>query len=207
MTHESQIELIKKVRKQTRLSLTECKKILEEANWDLSKLDSLLEKYFIKLAAKKQERETKEGRFFVKSETNKIKFLFLACETDFVSSNEMFIELGNKLINTDSETERKSLINEGIAKLSENIQITDEGEFECNYYYLYRGKNLTALQSDSANDELNKQIALHILSMAVSFDFSTLEQLLDQNWFLDETIKVKDYLLKHNIILKDFLLK
>jgi len=135
------IEQIKKLRKETNVSISECKKALEGADGDIKKAKEILKKRGIEFAKKKMEREAKEG--IIESYIHPGKkvgvMIELNCETDFVARSEDFQKLAHELclqiaaINPDEipifeqpwikdETKIiKDLINEYIAKLGENI--------------------------------------------------------------------------------------
>lgn len=72
----------------------DCKKVLEESGGDLEKAIKLLRKRGLEVAAKRQERETKEGRIDAYVHTgNKIGVLLeVGCETDFVARNSDFCQ-------------------------------------------------------------------------------------------------------------------
>ncbi len=86
---------VKELRERTGLGIMECKKALEETNGDVEKAIEVLRKKGIAKAAKKFQRETKEGRIGAYIHLNgPIGVLVeLSCETDFVARNETFTEL------------------------------------------------------------------------------------------------------------------
>ncbi|MGM0640016.1 MAG: translation elongation factor Ts [Thermotogota bacterium] len=92
-------ELIKKLRSQTGAGMLDCKKALEETNGDLDAAIEFLRKKGAAKAAKKADRETKEGIVYSYIHHNeKIGvLLLLGCETDFVAKTEDFHELANKI--------------------------------------------------------------------------------------------------------------
>ncbi len=93
------LELLKKLREETAVSLAQCKKALEEAGGDLNKAKELLRKWGEDLAEKKSQRETKEGIIGAYVHSNKkIGVLVeVLCETDFVARNEEFQKLAHDL--------------------------------------------------------------------------------------------------------------
>lgn len=92
-------ELIKKLRSQTGAGMLDCKKALEETSGDLDAAVEFLRKKGAAKAAKKADRETKEGIVYSYIHHNeKIGvLLLLGCETDFVAKTEEFHELANKI--------------------------------------------------------------------------------------------------------------
>ena len=85
-------EQIKELRDNTRLSIMQCKKALEEAGGDMAKAIILLQKKGAGIAAKKADRNLGAGRVvsYVHSTGNIASLVELLCETDFVAKNEEF---------------------------------------------------------------------------------------------------------------------
>lgn len=92
------LEKIKILREITRLPLQDCKKILEEANFDLEaakeKAKNLGAKFF-----QKKEKQTKAGIVFTYLHPNKKigVILELSCESDFVAQTQEFEQLAKEL--------------------------------------------------------------------------------------------------------------
>ena len=96
---EISTDLIKELRERTGAGMLDCKKALQENGGNIEKsMDFLREKGLAK-AAKRGDKETKEGRIVSYIHSNgKIGVLLeLNCETDFVAKNESFEELGKEL--------------------------------------------------------------------------------------------------------------
>ncbi len=135
------IDQIKKLREDTGISITQCKKALEEANGDIEKAKEILKKWGANFAEKKIQRETKQGiiESYIHSNKKIGAMIELGCETDFVAKNPDFQKLAHELcmqiaaINPeetpildqlwikDQTKTIKDLINEYISKLGENI--------------------------------------------------------------------------------------
>ncbi|WP_457638302.1 translation elongation factor Ts [Oceanithermus sp.] len=95
----SQIELIKQLRAATGAGMMDVKNALEEAGWDADKaLKILREKGAVK-AAKKAEREARDGIVTDYIHHNKRVGVLveLNCETDFVARTEDFQQLGKDI--------------------------------------------------------------------------------------------------------------
>lgn len=92
-------EQIKKLREETGAPILRVKKVLEEFKGDESKARELLTKEGFEKAAKREQRETREGRVFSYiHHSGKIGVMVeVLCETDFVARNELFQELGKNL--------------------------------------------------------------------------------------------------------------
>ena len=89
---EITLDQIKELRDMTSCGVIECKKALEESKGDMRKAKELLQKRGLELAAKKADREAKEGRIEAYVHMgNKIGVLVeVNCETDFVARNDDF---------------------------------------------------------------------------------------------------------------------
>jgi elongation factor Ts len=144
------VELLKKLREETEISLAECKKALEEANGDLEKAKEILRKRHGEMAQKRKERETKEGiiEAYVHSGKKLGVLLELRCESDFVAKNPEFQKLAHELCLQiaaidpeeiplleqnwikDESKKIKDLISEYIAKFNENITIEKFARFK-----------------------------------------------------------------------------
>lgn len=86
---------VKKLREQTGAGVLDCKNALEKSDGDFEKAAESLRKKGLAKAAKKNLRDTPEGRVDSYIHTNgKIGVLIeVNCETDFVARNDVFAEL------------------------------------------------------------------------------------------------------------------
>ncbi len=137
-------ELLKKLRAETGVSFSLCKKALEETNNDMTAAKKKLTEWGIKKAADKADREAGQGGIFSYVHHNKkvAALLELRCETDFVSGNNEFQQLGQELAmqiasvpskNVEEFNEQpyirdpkkniKDLIQDAVLKFGENIKI------------------------------------------------------------------------------------
>jgi elongation factor Ts len=135
------IEQIKKLRQETGLSISECKKALEEAKGDVEKAKEVLRKLGKTFALKQIKRKAGEGIIASYIHANKKigVLLDLRCETDFVARSNDFQNLahelclqiaamgGEKLLSQpwirDETKKIEEIIQEYIAKFGENIII------------------------------------------------------------------------------------
>jgi len=137
------VDQIKKLRDETDISISECKKALEEAGGDFEKAKEILKKWGKELAQKKAERETKVGIIDSYIHPNKKVGILLEiqCESDFVAKSPDFQKLSHELCLQlaavdseeipfleqgwirDEKTLIKDLINQYIAKIGENIVV------------------------------------------------------------------------------------
>lgn len=82
---------ISELRSRTGVGMMDCKKALEESNGDMDKAIELLRKKGAATAAKRAEREAKEGYIAVYTHSGRIGAMVeVNCETDFVARNEDF---------------------------------------------------------------------------------------------------------------------
>jgi elongation factor Ts len=90
---------VKELRERTGAGMMECKKALEETNGDMEAAIDMLRARGAAKAAKRAERETKEGTIGSYVHTNgKIGVLVeVQCETDFVARNDEFQQLARDL--------------------------------------------------------------------------------------------------------------
>lgn len=121
---------IKTLRETTGAGMMDCKKALQETGGDIAKAEKLLKEKGLAAVAKRSDRATAEGRVYIKKQGNKIVMLELVCETDFVSKNDEFISLGEKLVDltfqknyTKVEQEHNDLLTVFATKVRENMQV------------------------------------------------------------------------------------
>jgi len=136
------IDKIKELREETLVSVTECKKALEEAEGDMKKAKEILKKWGKDLAQKRTGKVTCQGIVDSYIHPNKKigVLLELNCETDFVGKSQDFRNLAHELClqiaamgdNTplleqpwikDATETVKDLVDEYVAKLGENITV------------------------------------------------------------------------------------
>ena len=138
------LEKLKKLRNETGISFSLCKKALEEAKDDLNQAKKLLQQWGGEKLKDKKDKKTQEGAIFSYVHHNgKVAALVeIFCETDFVAGNFEFKDLGkniamqiaslnpqtsDELLNQeyikDSSKKINDLINEAILKFGEKIKI------------------------------------------------------------------------------------
>ncbi len=137
------IDKIKQLREETCVSVSECKKALEETEGDFTKAKEILRKWGKELAGKKANRETGSGIIdtYVHANRKVGAMIELRCETVFVAKSDDFKALAHEIclqiaaieseevdlmsqpwIKDETKT-IKELIEEYISKLGENIEI------------------------------------------------------------------------------------
>lgn len=95
----SQMELIKKLREATGAGMMDVKRAAEDAGWDEEKAVQLLRERGAMKAAKKADREAREGIIghYIHHNQRVGVLVELNCETDFVARNELFQNLAKDL--------------------------------------------------------------------------------------------------------------
>lgn len=92
-------QMVKELRELTHAGMLDCKKALEAAEGDFEKAIEILRKKGLAIAAKKAEREAKEGLIeaYVHAGSRVAALIELNCETDFVARTPQFKELAHNL--------------------------------------------------------------------------------------------------------------
>lgn len=145
------IELLKKLRNETQVSIADCRKALEEVDNDFEKSKEWLLRHGIEKAEKKSDRETSQGLIdcYIHQNGKVGAMVEVLCETDFVARTEEFKKLVHEIgmqvaamapkdVDTllkqeyirDSSKTIQDLIKETIAKIGENIVIKCFTRFE-----------------------------------------------------------------------------
>ncbi len=93
------MDLIKQLREETAVSITECKKALEESGGDIEKAKEFLRKWGKELAGKKSERTAEQGivESYIHPNRKTGVLLELKCESDFVAKSEEFKNLAHEI--------------------------------------------------------------------------------------------------------------
>ena len=90
---------IQKLREMTGAGVMDCKKALTEAGGDFQEAIDILRKKGIAKAAKREDREAREGVVIALSSSDQRRgiIISLQCETDFVARNEGYISIARKM--------------------------------------------------------------------------------------------------------------
>ena len=177
---------INKLRQATGAGMMDCRKALTETNGDFEAAIDWLRKQGQKVAAKRSDREAKEGVVIAKTTSdNKTGFIVLvSCETDFVAKNADFVAFAQTIANAAVENNVKSLeelndvtvngskvsdlVNDKLASIGEKIGITRLERVDAPYVSSYiHGANrmgvLVGLTKEAP--EAGKDIAMQIAAM------------------------------------------
>lgn len=173
------IQTITKIRKMTGAGMVDCKKALDEAGDDMDKAVEILRKKGETKAAKKADREAKEGVVAISENDSKLSLVALACETDFVAKNEDFINsvkgYADKQLEMGDEEAFKSFAEEDVKKelvvrIGENIQVfsskvIDKTEKTVGSYVHSNKKVAAVVVLTGGEVELAKDISMHVAAM------------------------------------------
>ena len=176
---------INKLRQATGAGMMDCRKALTETNGDFEAAIDWLRKQGQKVAAKRSDREAKEGVIIAQtSADNKTGFVVcISCETDFVSKNAEFVAFAQTIadaavannVKTVDELNAVSIngttvadmINDKLASIGEKIAAKFErvdAPYVASYIHgSYRMGVLVGLTSEAA--ELGKDLAMQIAAM------------------------------------------
>ena len=163
----SDIEKVKKLREATGAGFKDCNQAIKESKGDLDKAIEILRIKGISKASKKMSRDAKEGVIAVSGDENKMSFIEVNCETDFVAKNDdftSFVQVISELNNqhsSDVQILKSSKMKNGdtvennlvalIAKIGEKITIgkvktlQNPGTVNCQYLHTIVKDNLAKL--------------------------------------------------------------
>lgn len=177
---------INKLRQMTGAGMMDCRKALTETNGDFEAAIDWLRKQGQKVAAKRSDREAKEGVVLAKTSSDHQSgfIVCISCETDFVSKNADFVAfaqsiadaaVANNVKNVDelnaveiNGAKVADMINDKLAAIGEKIGITRFERIDAPYVASYiHGANrmgvLVGMSKEAA--EAGKDIAMQIAAM------------------------------------------
>jgi elongation factor Ts len=177
---------INKLRQMTGAGMMDCRKALTETNGDFEAAIDWLRKQGQKVAAKRSDREAKEGVVIAKTTPdNKTGIVVcVSCETDFVSKNADFVAFGQSIADAAITNNVKSLdellaskagnatvaelVNDKLAAIGEKIGVTKFERIDADYvasyiHGAYRIGVLVGLNKEAA--EAGKDIAMQIAAL------------------------------------------
>jgi len=177
---------INKLRQATGAGMMDCRKALTETNGDFEAAIDWLRKQGQKVAAKRSDREAKEGVIIAQtSADNKTGFVVcISCETDFVSKNADFVAFAQSIADAAVANNVKSaeelnevliggakvsdMINDKLASIGEKIGVAKFERVEAAYVASYiHGANrmgvLVGLNKEAA--EAGRDVAMQIAAM------------------------------------------
>jgi elongation factor Ts len=178
---------INKLRQMTGAGMMDCRKALTEANGDFEAAIDWLRKQGQKVAAKRSDREAKEGVVIAKTTAdNKTGIVVcVSCETDFVSKNADFVAFGQSIADAAITNNVKSLdellstkagnatvaelVNDKLASIGEKIGVTKFGRIDAPYVasYIHGAYRIGVLVGlDKESPEVGKDLAMQIAALS-----------------------------------------
>ncbi len=177
---------INKLRQTTGAGMLDCRKALTETNGDFEAAIDWLRKQGQKVAAKRSDREAKEGVIIAKTSADHTTgfVVCISCETDFVSKNADFVAFAQSIADAAVANNVKSaeelnevaingvkvadMINDKLASIGEKIGVAKFERIEAPYvasyiHGAYRMGVLVGLTAEAA--EAGKDIAMQIAAM------------------------------------------
>lgn len=177
---------INKLRQMTGAGMMDCRKALTETNGDFEAAIDWLRKQGQKVAAKRGDREAKEGVVIAKTTAdNKTGIVVcVSCETDFVSKNADFVAFGqtiadaavsNNVKNLEELLSSKAgnatvaeLVNDKLAAIGEKIGVTKFERIDAPYVssYIHGAYRIGVLVGlDKEAPEAGKDVAMQIAAL------------------------------------------
>ena len=177
---------INKLRQVTGAGMLDCRKALTESNGDFEAAIDWLRKQGQKVAAKRSDREAKEGVIIAQTTADKKSGIIvcISCETDFVSKNADFVAFAQSIadaaiasgVNSAEELNNvkigeqtvADLINDKLAAIGEKIAVSKfervDADYVASYIHgAYRMGVLVGMNKDAG--EAGKDVAMQIAAM------------------------------------------
>ncbi|GAB4329298.1 MAG: translation elongation factor Ts [Flammeovirgaceae bacterium] len=179
-------KMVNDLRAITGAGMMDCKNALVEADGDTEKAIDILRKKGQKIAAKRADKEAKEGRAYAFASGKEGVAFSFNCETEPVSNTEEFVKLGQKILDTAikhkpaTKEELVAIVVEGkplseqiielSGRIGEKIEVSSyaflKGEQVVSYLH---GTKIAVLVSLSMADtelaEVGKNIGMQIAAM------------------------------------------
>ncbi len=208
---------IKDLRNRTQAGFMDCKKALEESAGDMDLAMKILKEKGLSKALKRSDMETNEGAIVILENDEQAGMLFLSSETDFVSKSDAFCDFANKelsnfLSSEENEMNDTVIHNEKfdariaalVSVIGENITLKDffKTSKKDKHVFLYSHNKLNDKYDNIAKigvlisfdkqyeNDFAKELGMHI----AAFKPENLEELLNQNYVMDSSLKVKQVL-------------
>jgi elongation factor Ts len=204
---------INKLRQATGAGMMDCRKALTETNGDFEAAIDWLRKHGQKVAAKRSDREAKEGVVIAQTTPDHKSGIVvcISCETDFVSKNADFVAFAQSIadaaiannVNSADElsevsingTKVSALINDKLAAIGEKIGITKFERVNAPYvssyiHGAYRIGVLVGLSKEApeAGNDISMQIAA-MNPVAVDADNVDAETVAREKAIIVDTMK------------------
>ena len=177
-------KMVKDLRDATGAGMMDAKRALVETSGDFEAASDWLKQKGLAKAQKKSGRIAAEGLVGVKIDKNSASIIEANCETDFVAKNDEFqnmvtsiliasknLDTLNEVLNTDIQGRKvEEILTEKVASIGEKISLRRyekiNSDFISSYVHNSVAENLgkigVLVALSAKNDELGKQIAMHI---------------------------------------------
>jgi elongation factor Ts len=179
---------ITKLRKLTGAGMMDCKNALTESEGNIDKAIEIIRKKGQAVAMKRSDRETTEGVVSIKTsdDNRQTAMIALACETDFVSKTEGFIQLANtisdvaiasKPANLDALKQTKvnnltiaELVLDKVAATGEKTDVVFYENISAEYVssYIHQGSKIGVIvgfNKTLSDAQIGKDVAMQIAAM------------------------------------------
>jgi len=188
--------MVNALREKTGVGMMQCKKALTETEGDMDKAVELLRKQGAAVAAKRADKESKEGKVFLGETDSKVVAFELGCETDFVAGGDDYKVLAADILKALLENNIDSVealmavkvgaldiagrIAEVLAKIGENISVrklavVPVAANEVAASYAHMGGKIgvvakIAFEGEAKNAEALKAIAKDVAMQVAAFN-------------------------------------
>ncbi len=177
---------INKLRQTTGAGMLDCRKALTESNGDFEAAIDWLRKQGQKVAAKRSDREAKEGVIIAQTTADNKSgiVLCISCETDFVSKNADFVAFAQSIADAAISNNVKSaeelndvnvggakvadMINDKLAAIGEKIAVSRFERLDAPYVasYIHGANRMGVLVAFTGNaGDAGKDVAMQIAAM------------------------------------------
>lgn len=204
------------LRKKTGAGMMDCKKALVEAGGDIDAAIDILRKKGQKVAAKRGDREAKEGFATARiNEDGNIGYVIsVNCETDFVAKNQDFQAFAEKVMDAIVANDPKSIVElneigfddkESIGEaltnqtgvIGEKIEIGSFERIEGNSLaiYVHPGNQVvTLVATNKANNDVAKDVAMQAAAMSpIALDEDSVTQdVLDKEIEIGKELAIQE---------------
>ena len=210
----SDIEKVKKLRESTGAGFKDCNQAIKESGGDLDKAVEILRVKGISKASKKMSREAKEGVIAVSGDENKMSFIEVNCETDFVAKNDDFTRFVKELSELNNEQSsnveilKSTKMKNGdtvennlvalIAKIGEKITIGkvktlhNPGSINCGYLHTVIQDNLAKLAVIVSLETTDKSDTVKIFGKQLSMHIAASNPLALDASLIDQAVIDKE---------------
>lgn len=171
-------KLVMELRGETGAPMMDAKRALQESNGDMDEAKRWLRERGMAQAAKRADRETKEGLVGYRIDGKKGTIVAVGCETEPVSKNDEFQSFAKRVLDTvdaggvgaesQLDEERTALT----AKLGENIVVVGSAQFTAGDDELVTGyahppanKLGVLVLMRGGDDDLGRKVAMHIAAL------------------------------------------